>query len=327
MAQSALEELSELGGHAFPHLIGARELTQAELTDRREKLAELAIDNDATIVLMGSWGRHELTSGSDDDFMVLVDGPDRESVRPAIEEVRSVLTRPPSAGGPFGSHVFCDDLVGKIGLQADDNDNLTRRMLFVLESVPATNPDIYARARARVLDTYLDVTVKPHHVPRFFLNDTIRYWRQVCVDFVGKEREAREKWGLRNAKLRLSRKLLFAGGLLPVLETASLGSPDEIRAFLDGQLLDPPSDRIARSFIRHGAVDAGVRAFSAYDEFVAILGDPGRRGALQSVTRDSADSSDDFAHVRKLAKTFEAGLRSLLFETDLEPLVREVAVF
>ena len=49
MAQSALEELSELGGHAFPHLIGARELTQAELTDRREKLAELAIDNDATI--------------------------------------------------------------------------------------------------------------------------------------------------------------------------------------------------------------------------------------------------------------------------------------
>jgi hypothetical protein len=31
--------------------------------------------------------------------------------------------------------------------------------------------------------------------------------------------------------------------------------------------------------------------------------------------------------VRKPATTFEAGLRSLLFETDLEPLVREVAVF
>jgi hypothetical protein len=40
----------------------------------------------------------------------------------------------------------------------------------------------------------------------------------ICVDFAGKEREGRDKWGLRNAKLRASRKVLFAGGLIPVLE-------------------------------------------------------------------------------------------------------------
>lgn len=326
MDRSALEELSDLSGLGFQHLFQARDFTAQELVDRRDRLGSLKTDEDATVVLMGSWGRYELTSESDDDFMVLVNGPERPDVRPSIEDVRSVLTRPPSPGGPFGSHVFCDDLVGKIGLQADDNDNLTRRMLFVLESVPATNSEVYARARARVLENYLDVSVKPKHVPRFFLNDTIRYWRQMCVDFAGKERAPSKKWGLQNAKLRLSRKLLFAGGLLPILEAASF-APEEMRSFLDAELLEPPSDRVARSFITHDAVEAGGRTMNAYDEFLAALGDPERRARLMAVTRETVAESEDFAYVRKLAKTFDAGLGALLFETDLEPLVREVGIF
>lgn len=326
MARSPLEELSELSRQGFPNLLAARQLTAEQLDDRRAKLSELPADDDTTVVLMGSWGRQELTSESDDDFMVLVDGSAREVVRPSIEDVRSVLTRPPSPGGPFGAHVFCDDLVEKIGLQADDNDNLTRRMLFVLESVPATNVAVYETARSRVLGNYLDVSIKPDHVPRFFLNDTIRYWRQMCVDFAGKEREASRKWGIQNAKLRLSRKLLFAGGLLPILEAASY-EPDEMREFLDEVLRTPPSDRIASSFIKHGQVDAGARAFTAYDEFLALLGDPARRERLRAVTRETASDSEEFASVHRLAHSFEAALLALLFESDLEQLVREVAIF
>lgn len=73
----------------------------------------------------------------------------------------------------------------------------------------------------QLLDRYLDQSVKPQRPPRFLLNDVIRYWRTMCVDFAGKEREGPEKWGLRNAKLRTARKILFAGGLLPVLECES----------------------------------------------------------------------------------------------------------
>jgi UTP:GlnB (protein PII) uridylyltransferase len=40
------------------------------------------VDPGATVVLMGSWGRREVTSESDDDFMVLFEGPSRDAAHP-----------------------------------------------------------------------------------------------------------------------------------------------------------------------------------------------------------------------------------------------------
>ena len=37
----------------------------------------------------------------------------------------------------FGTYDFCNELVDHIGLQEDDNRNLTRRVLLILESVPS----------------------------------------------------------------------------------------------------------------------------------------------------------------------------------------------
>ena len=49
--------------------------------------------------------------------------------------------RKPGAQDVFGQVVFCQHLVERIGLDADDNRNLTRRALLLLESRPiATTP-------------------------------------------------------------------------------------------------------------------------------------------------------------------------------------------
>lgn len=279
------------------------------------------------MVLMGSWGRSEVTAGSDDDFMLLVKGGEREQVNPTVDAVGGVLDKAPGPQGIFGVPVFSGHLVEEIGLDDDDNKNLTRRMLLMLESTAVTGSSVYETVRDELLDRYLDQSVKAYRPPRFLLNDVVRYWRTICVDFAGKERQGPEKWGLRNAKLRTSRKILFAGGLLPVLECFRFDK-DEMRDFLKGQLAMPPTDRIAQSFLEHNAVDAGGRALGAYDEFVRRMNDGRFRKELREVVRKSSRESDAFAEVQRIAHDLERSLLALLYETRALPQVaRDYAIF
>lgn len=325
--ESPLERLAAEAGRDFPNLLAARERTAAGLVDRRQQLAELGHDSDAAVVLMGSWGRAEVTSGSDDDFMVLVDGAERDAVEPSVEAVEAVLSGPEGEQGVFGERGFSRSLVENIGLDRDDNSNLTRRMLLMLESVPVSGDRVYEEACEKVLGRYLGESIKDYRPPRFLLNDTVRYWRTICVDFAGKEIEGPRKWGIRNAKLRTSRKVLFAGGLLPVLDCARLSS-EAIPDFLRQQLMMPPTDRVAQSFLEHEAADAGARALGAYDEFLGLIDGEAFRRALYDVTRDTATGSSEFAKVVRLGRDLEKGLLALLFETDtLSRVVRDYAIF
>jgi predicted nucleotidyltransferase len=321
--------LEVAAGVRFSSIWAARDLTERGLVERRKRVATLEADRDATVVLMGSWGRSEVTSESDDDFMVVFEGPSREDACPTIDEVAELLGgRAPGSEKIFGEQVWLDDLRGKIGRDEDSNANLTRRMLFVLESVPVCGDATHARALMGLLTGYLEANVKDHRPPRFLLNDLIRYWRTIAVDFESKMRDRRgEGWGLRNAKLRLSRKALFAGGLLPVLECYRYAS-DEMASYLGERMSVPPLDRIADVFVDHRALDAGVRSLSAYDEFLAILGDGDKRRQLTELGVDAAAESPLFARVAELGREFEGGLLALLFDDpELRRRMREYIVF
>jgi hypothetical protein len=324
---SPLELLAEKSGRPFPHLTEARERTIEGLRDRSNGLQGLQHSADVAVVLMGSWGRAEVTAGSDDDFMVLLHGGEREPVEPSVEAVAEVFDHSPGSQGIFGAPVFSERLVGDIGLDRDDNKNLTRRMLLILESTAVTGNDAYELVREELLDRYLDESVKPYRPPRFLLNDVVRYWRTICVDFAGKEREGPEKWGVRNAKLRTSRKILFAGGLLPVLQCYRFDE-EQMRHFLKDQLDRPPTDRIAQAFIEHDAADAGARALGAYDEFVGQMNSEAFRQELGEVVRENSRQSKVFTEVRRIAHELERGLLALLYETrSLPQVAREYAIF
>ena len=51
------------------------------------------------------------------------------------------------------------------------------------------------------------------------------------------------------------------------------------------------------------------------------------REELAGVTRATAKESPVFAEGRRLGREIEAGLQALLFETRIEPLVREYGIF
>jgi hypothetical protein len=63
--------LAEAAATSFPQITAARDATQRRLRERREPFTSVSVDDDATVVLTRSWGRREITTESDDDFMVL----------------------------------------------------------------------------------------------------------------------------------------------------------------------------------------------------------------------------------------------------------------
>lgn len=313
----------------FPHIASARAETNRRLRERRERFESVEVDQDATVVLTGSWGRHEITSESDDDFMVVFEGSMRETARPSVVQVAQVLGGPaPGVEDIFANPASLDDLRGKIGRDEDTNANLTRRMLFILESAAVCGEDVHARARTALISGYLDANVKDYRPPRFLLNDLVRYWRTIAVDFESKMRARKgEGWGLRNAKLRLSRKALFAGGLLPVLGCYRYPAADML-AYLDERMSVPPLDRIADAFLDHGAPDPGARALNAYDEFLGILNDTDQRRELSALGVEEARESQLFTRIEELGKEFEAGLLTLLFDDpELRRWVRDYLIF
>jgi hypothetical protein len=333
-----LERLEEETGRSFPALAAARALTDRRLTQRAQLLDGLSMDRSAAVVLMGSWGRHELTAGSDDDYVVLVRGfpPAGGGWGSAHDTAAKVAERfardpggfsAPGRQGVFAEVVHSADLL-QVGLDDDTNTNLTRRMLLVLESVAVCHADVLAGVRLDVIHDYLRDALRDHRPPRFLLNDLVRYWRTIGVDFVAKDRErGGAGWGLRNAKLRTSRKLLFASGLLPVLRCHELRA-EAIAPFLAEQFAMSPTDRVADAFLRYGAAAQGADALAAYDAFLALIDGDDARAELRAVAgRTAAGDSPRWREVAELGGTIERNLLALLFETELGPVTQRYAVF
>ena len=188
---------------------------------------------DTSLVVFGSLARGEGTSGSDLDWTYLIDGQaNSDHLRIAQKINRLVRERfsGPGATGTFGNLAFSHELIHQIGGQNDTNKNTTQRILLLLESAPIGNrTQAYDRVILGIINRYLeeDTHLLSHdssryRVPRFLLNDIVRFWRTMAVDFASKQRDREGSgWGLRNAKLRMSRKLIFASGLL-VCFSASL---------------------------------------------------------------------------------------------------------
>ena len=165
----------------------------------------------------------------------------------------------------------------------------------------------------------------------------------MAVDFASKQRDrAGEGWGLRNAKLRMSRKLIFASGLLVCFSASldavlndqiSTGSKDDIKLRLINHLRDcvrlTPLEILAKSMEQYGVPEATAKElFGAYAEFLGLLDDEKSREALKALR--SADSRTDltFKQVRKISGAFEHALDHIFFENpNVAPLTRKYGVF
>ena len=176
--------------------------------------------SDTDLVVFGSLARREWTTGSDVDWTVLIDGQATPQHRVLAQQVRRNILKAtfrgkplpePGTTGIFGNMAFSHEIIHHIGGQSDSNKNTMQRILLLLESarIRADEDQKTIGAYERVVngilarylydDTNFVATGSPEsRIPRFLLNDIVRYWRTMCVDFAWKQWEQEgSKWAVR----------------------------------------------------------------------------------------------------------------------------------
>jgi Nucleotidyltransferase domain len=299
----------------------------------RTAYIDLPLGDDIGIAVIGSIGRHERTQGSDLDILILSERDRRDPDLMAIDEAVATLAQEQGfeLSNPTGHPKFDvykpSELAREIGEDADSNTRMTVRMCLLLESVSVAGNNTVTATKELLMDTYLAKNhLRDGVPPRFFLNEIVRFWRTMAVDFEGKMRRRSDRgWALRNGKLRTVRKMLYVSGLLPLLQCERLTAED-MRPFLSDRFELRPTNRVASAFYEYGLYDDGARALQAYSDFLAILNNADDRSALDAMEKDAREDSQLWQRVRLSGRRFHSSLTALLYDSDLGPITREYAV-
>ncbi|HVX59476.1 MAG TPA: hypothetical protein VHC19_02705 [Pirellulales bacterium] len=160
------------------------------------------------------------------------------------------------------------------------------------------------------------------------MNDVVRYWRTMCVDFAYKEWEqAGGKWAIRNIKLRMSRKLLFVSALLAVFscyKNASLkikpGDAAQYVPVMQEHLMRfvqaSPLNIIGWAFHGLGLHQHAGLMLDCYEAFLEKLDDETVRAHLGRVSPASIYHDREFLEIREISHQFQDALSKAFFEAD-----------
>ena len=259
---------------------------------------------DFLIGVNGSYARREATRDSDVDLFFLTTGSEASSAGEAQAEFRRLLEVDLDLKLPASSGVFENPLpvekIYEIGGLTDNNETLTRRMLLLLEGEWVFNESAFHDVRRRLLDIYLHHRPEEDRICMFLLNDIIRYWRTICIDLENKVRAHNKPRDIRLIKLRFSRMLLYASGVLAIGQGYRLSAEDKLES-LQSLLGEWPIDRIW-SVVGEKAEPV----LDLYACFLKALDTPSVRQALEE-----GQESQDFMDLSEKARLFRDGLHSL----------------
>lgn len=275
----------------------------------------------------GSLGRFETGKRSDLDVFLLADdenSPAAERAIPKLDEIR-LLARLIQINDSLALPEFSGDgrylkvhgvrrIVSSTGDANDDSENFfTTRLLLLLESKPIWNEALRSKAIGKVLENYFkDGKGRKEFRPLFLLNDILRYWRTICLNYE-RDRVTSKRWWKKNLNLKFSRKLTVFSSVLAIV-TKTVSTEEDFRALAD----DVPLERLARSLDVLGDENflSGFKVFlDDYEGFLAAksyaaLDEPD--ATKKQEFRDKAERFGEFLDDVFMSPKIDKGLRRYL---------------
>lgn len=293
------------------------------------------------VIFLGSYGRGEATKGSDRDYLIILDGattPSRaKEIFRAVEGVCDELDiQKAGRGGLFQEFVSSAELYTRIGLEGDTNTNTSRRLLLLTESVSAYCEKTHRELIETIVDRYCtdydddEKGQDPGRVPHFLLNDLTRYWRTITVDFGAKKwRALAPDWHVRYAKLRTSRKLMYAGTLASLfLAPVASKSTVAVKEHLLKEVSKPVLARLCDCYTHFGAKGRSAlkNILLAYNRFLEILNEQGKRDLL--VKGETPEAKEIIKEMRVLGDKIQEGLEVIFYDEPIfSQLTRRYGLF
>lgn len=192
---------------------------------------------DLFIYAVGSIGRGEVGSKSDLDIFS-VSSPagfsrlDEICVFSSLIRINESMGFPNFSGdGKFLKVFNYNEQAPIMGSPQDDHENwFTARMLLLLESKPIFNHQLYSNVVENVASTYFrDSSGKNDEFkPVFVLNDILRFWRTLCLNYETIRSDKTWPWRKKNINLKYSRRLTVFSTVLYILSSKSFGKDDLI---------------------------------------------------------------------------------------------------
>jgi hypothetical protein len=277
-----------------------------------------------TIAIAGSFGRFEGSRASDADCIVVL----RDDVSSRADAERAALSaithhlaqmriRAPNPEGSFAKprlrrELLPDPLAGDMGSESEATDIISKRMLMLLESRPVLDDAEYHSCVHAIFDRYaLYVRGEPSKEHLYLLNDLVRYFRYICVNYQAKFDRENESWPLRNIKLRHSRIVMYMG-LLALLGEASKYDDERKVLTVETGLSLTPLDRIAFVYERNDD-SAFALVAELYETFLSRVSDERTRAELNGLEYGLRYDNQLFSSLKSNSDALQTELARFIF--------------
>jgi hypothetical protein len=327
------------------HQLGTRRSeSEAGLSRVREearlRLSSIVGDEPLAIYVTGSFGRLEarFPNGSDLDLFFLYGPKDRShKARPSqltwfelagelIRIARDLEFEDFSRDGAFLQVHNVWHIGKQLGSQHEDAENgFTARLLLLLESRHILNEALYERLMKETIGFYYGdyASKRGTFRPTFLINDILRFWRTLCLNYEHKRNRKRQEDGsddpsaswradsaLDNLKLRFSRLSTCYSMVIALAAEPTPVAPDRVLELCR----TAPTDRwsvAARNTSGDTALEASSKVeqiLEAYEYFLELVVD-------ENALRERLASHSERERTRRRASAFGQVVSEYLLTT------------